>query len=354
MWQRALDDVRATGRPVLITGHTGFKGTWLTLFLESQGIELAGVSLPPEPESLFSALSRNGKIREFFTDIRNLDSVMRVIHEVNPAVIFHLAAQPLVIKSYSEPLRTFETNVMGTANILESVSRMKEYCCVVVATTDKVYQNLEIDYKYKENDKLKGKDPYSASKVGTESVVTAWMNIWEIESPHRICSVRAGNVIGGGDSAENRLIPDLIRGFKDKTAVHIRNPKSSRPWQHVLDPLSGYISSAGSLLRGESVNSFNFGPTEKSLPVESVLNIARSEFGSEIEISVSSASVTHFESGLLDLDSSLAREVLGWRPQWNQEEAIKLTFSWWKEVLTHKSSPFEACMKNISDMSETK
>jgi CDP-glucose 4,6-dehydratase len=281
MREVALKKLKNLDRPVMITGHTGFKGTWLTLLLESQGIEVSGLSLRPEEDSLFSRLERSGKIHEQFLDIRDFNSVNSLINSVKPSVIFHMAAQPLVLQSYTDPRGTFETNVMGTANILESVSGLTDRSYVVAITTDKVYENLETGRKFKEEDKLHGKDPYSASKVGTESVVAAWKNIWTANNSHKICSVRAGNVIGGGDFAKARLIPDIIRGIQQKTSIEIRNPASSRPWQHVLDPLFGYVSSAVALIDNVKLDAVNFGPSEKSLTVEDVITIARKEFGKE-------------------------------------------------------------------------
>jgi CDP-glucose 4,6-dehydratase len=347
----AIERLKNLGRPVLITGHTGFKGTWLTLLLESQGIEVAGVSLKPEKDSLYSRLDRTGKIDEKFVDIRDFESVNAVIRSIKPSVVFHLAAQSLVLQSYVDPRGTFETNVMGTANVLESVSVLNDRSCVVAVTTDKVYENLETGRKFNENDKLAGKDPYSASKVGVESVVAAWENIWKIHESHKICSARAGNVIGGGDFARDRLIPDIIRGVQESSVVEIRNPRSSRPWQHVLDPLIGYVTAAGALLSEANLKAVNFGPTEKSLSVEKVVKIAEEQFADGIRFSLPNGrSQQQLESGLLDLDSSLAQTLLGWEPRWTQEEAIHRTFSWWKGVLSGDFSTQEACTKDISEL----
>lgn len=348
---QAIDKLKNLGRPVMITGHTGFKGTWLTLLLESQGVEVTGISLEPENDSLYSRLDRKGRISERFLDIRDFESVNAAISTIKPSVVFHMAAQPLVLQSYVDPRGTFETNVMGTANVLESIGRLKERSHVVAITTDKVYENLETGTKFKEEDKLRGKDPYSASKVGTESVVAAWKNIWKLNDAHKLCSVRAGNVIGGGDFAKDRLIPDIIRGIQGNTAIDIRNPQSSRPWQHALDPLSGYIYAAGALINGENFDGINFGPTENSLSVQSVIRIAEENFPGKLKLSISDSNKDQpLESGLLDLDSSLARTRLGWKPKWTQEESIHLTFLWWKSVLTGAHSAAEACNKDIAEL----
>ncbi|CAN2230740.1 CDP-glucose 4,6-dehydratase [Candidatus Planktophila dulcis] len=350
---QAIDKLKNLDRPVMITGHTGFKGTWLTLLLESQGIEVTGISLEPEKDSLYSRLDRTGQIDERFLDIRDFESVNAAVGSIKPSVVFHMAAQPLVLQSYVDPRGTFETNVMGTANVLESISSLRDRSYVVAITTDKVYENLETGAKFKENDKLQGKDPYSASKVGTESVVAAWKNIWKLNDAHKLCSARAGNVIGGGDFAKDRLIPDIIRGILDRTAIEIRNPESSRPWQHVLDPLSGYVYAAGALLSGVDMDGVNFGPREKSLSVQSVITIAQQDFPGEAEFVISNSQKNQpLESGLLDLDSSLARTKLGWEPKWNQEEAIHLTFSWWKSILRGTSSTAEACSRDIAELLE--
>jgi len=242
---------------------------------------------------------------------------------------------------------------MGTANLLESVTGLKERSHIVVITTDKVYENTENVRKYIESDKLQGKDPYSASKVGTESVVTAWGNMWRQNSSHRICSARAGNVIGGGDSSKDRLVPDIIRAIQNETEVIVRNPKSTRPWQHVLDPLLGYIYAANALINDVDLRNVNFGPIEDSLSVERLIQFAKEEFGEKISIKVSNdESRAKLESSLLDLDSSLANSLLGWTPKWNQEEAIRRTFSWWNEVLSNSLSPLDACLSDISDLTE--
>jgi CDP-glucose 4,6-dehydratase len=335
----------------MITGHTGFKGTWLTLLLESQGVEVTGISLEPEKDSLYLRLDRKGLIDERFLDIRDFESINAAIGTIKPSVVFHMAAQPLVLQSYVDPLGTFETNVMGTANLLESISGLKERSYVVVVTTDKVYENTENVRKYKESDKLQGKDPYSASKVGTESVVTAWDNMWRQNSSHRICSARAGNVIGGGDYSKDRIVPDIIRALNNKTEAIVRNPKSTRPWQHVLDPLLGYVYAADALINDFDLRHVNFGPTEDSLSVEKLIQFAKEELGEQVSFTVSSnESPEKLESSLLDLDSTLANSILGWSPKWDQEEAIRRTFSWWTEVLSNRLSPLDACKTDISDL----
>lgn len=349
MQNDALNCLASLKRPVMITGHTGFKGAWLSLLLNSQGIEVVGLSLPPEDSSLYSMLKTQRNSVEHFVDIRDFESTKKVVESVRPSLVFHLAAQPLVLESYKHPLETFQTNVMGTANLLQSISGLKEKTQVVCVTTDKVYENLETGRKFVESDKLKGRDPYSASKVGTESVITAWRNMWRQSNSHALASVRAGNVIAGGDLADNRLIPDIIRGIKSKKRVAIRRPESTRPWQHVLDPLFGYLQVAKHLINDNSIESFNFGPTEESLKVRTVVEKASKVFGQQFEYEFVSSEKDNYESGLLDLDSSLAHAHLEWKPRWNQEEAIEKTLHWWQIVLNETSSPDEACRENIRE-----
>jgi CDP-glucose 4,6-dehydratase len=333
---------------VLITGHTGFKGAWLTLLLEKLGIEVCGVSLNPDCDSLYSRLGRTGKIQEAFIDIRNYEALSGAVAEFKPNVVFHLAAQPLVLESYAKPLETFETNVMGTVNLLDISFKQSTVELVSVITTDKVYKNLNLGKKFKEEDSLGGKDPYSASKVGTEAAVAAWRQLREHKDGPKLLALRAGNVIGGGDFAEARLLPDLIRGFLSGNAIEIRNPESTRPWQHVLDPLAGYVMASNYVLNGNGADAFNFAPDGESLSVKAVAEIAQKTWGedSKLEVIPSNASL---EAATLQLDSNLAKEVLGWRPKWSQEEAVESTVRWWKKVLQQETSPVDACESDLTE-----
>ena len=347
----SISKIKKLSKPVLITGHTGFKGTWLTLLLESQGIEVVGISLEPDQSSLYTKLNRRGRILEKFFDICDLEKLKKNILQVNPGVVFHFAAQSLVLESLRDPITTFKTNIIGTANLLESINNLSDKTTVVSITSDKVYENLNKSHKFTENEKLKGKDPYSASKVGAESVIFAWKNMWDMRLSHKICSARAGNVVGGGDMSKDRLIPDLVRSITSNNKVQIRNPSSRRPWQHVLDPLVGYIYAANALLEGKSFESINFGPTEKSLEVNEVLTIATKEFQNKFEFEIADRGneILDLESNFLDLDSRFANNELNWYPKWNQKEAISRTCSWWNSTLSNQLSPAEACEKDISD-----
>jgi CDP-glucose 4,6-dehydratase len=305
---------------VLITGHTGFKGAWLTLLLQKLGSEVCGVSLAPEDESLYSRLGREGQIQEAFVDIRNYEALGKVISEFKPNVVFHLAAQPLVLESYAKPRDTFETNVMGTVNLLDLAFNQPSVELVSVITTDKVYKNLNLGKKFTEEDSLAGKDPYSASKVGTEAAVAAWRQMRQHKEGPKIVALRAGNVIGGGDFADARLLPDLIRGFLSGSSVEIRNPESTRPWQHVLDPLVGYVQASNYILEGNNADAFNFAPDGESLSVGAVAQIAQDSWGDSTKVNVVPSDGL-LEAATLQLDSHLAKKTLKWRPSWMVEES---------------------------------
>jgi CDP-glucose 4,6-dehydratase len=340
-----LDEFRSqikASKKILITGHTGFKGIWLTLLLERLGYEVCGISLKAETGSLYQKLNRSGIIQESILDIRDRGRLKEKIDEMNPSIIFHLAAQALVLKSYNEPVETFETNVIGTANVLDAAFKSNTLEAVSVVTTDKVYANNDSGKRFKENDPLLGKDPYSASKVATESVVSGWQKIRSTSSGPLLTSFRAGNVIGGGDHAENRLLPDLVRGFIRGDKVAIRNGKSTRPWQHVLDPLTGYLMGTAHNIKNEDFTAMNFAPDGNSLSVAKVSEIACAAWGQGAEVEIQNDS-SGLEALSLQLDSSLAKEKLGWYPKWSQEDAIKATVRWWLDVHQTKISPKEAC-----------
>lgn len=331
---------------ILLTGHTGFKGTWMTLLLERLGCEVVGLSKPPIEGSLYERCSRVGAIRERFLDIKNFDDLREYLSAENPTNIIHMAAQPLVLESYRSPRETFETNVLGTVNLLDAAFQTDSVQNIVVVTTDKVYRNNNLGRRFTESDPLGGKDPYSSSKVGTETVVAAWQQISKVSGGPKIISVRAGNVIGGGDWASDRLLPDLVRGFMGDSPIKIRNSESTRPWQHVLDPLVGYLLALAHISEGGEAEAFNFGPDKNSLTVREVVRITKEVWvaKSEIEFSLSTKGM---ESEKLDLDSSLATKVLGWYPVFTQEESIKKTFQWWQKVLLNSIDPQIACSDDI-------
>lgn len=340
--------LRGLPGPVLVTGHTGFKGTWLTFLLERLRVPVIGFSLTPERDSLFDRAKRTGSIPEEFLDIRNYDSLSEFISRYKPSVIIHMAAQPLVLRSYKNPRETFDTNVMGTVNILESSFKTNFVEAIIVVTSDKVYKNNNSGRAFVETDALAGKDPYSASKVATEAVVAAWQQIAKVSGGPKVASVRAGNVVGGGDWAESRLMPDLVRAYISGEEIVLRNPESTRPWQHVLDSLVGYLLGVEyTLVKGET-ESFNFGPDTKSLPVKEVAEISKKYWPTPVEIGIlEESSSNQTEATSLSLNSHKARELLKWSPRWTQEEAVESTFQWWDKVLNRGINPTACCIDDL-------
>ncbi len=347
----SLSAITALQGPILITGHTGFKGAWLSLLLHKIGVEVVGISLPAEKNSLCTRFEKSIVNQEYFLDIRNREKLKEAIQEINPSAIFHLAAQPLVLDSYKDPVGTFETNVLGTANLLDAAFKIESIQSVICATTDKVYRNDEQENSFKENDPLAGKDPYSASKVGSESAIAAWQQISAISGGPKVIAARAGNVVGGGDYAANRLLPDLIRGVQKGAVTQIRNPSSTRPWQHVLDPLFGYVLLLEASLKNDVKKSFNFGPTDASLNVQEVVEIAQLAWPEKIKYQIIKDG-TELESEKLQLNSELARTVLNWNPVWSQKDSVTSTIKWWKKVISNEDSALNACIKDIEILGE--
>ena len=337
--------------PILITGHTGFKGTWLTRYLMKLGVSVAGFSLAPDESDLYARAGLVGQIKEQFADIRSYAALDLFVKKIKPSAIFHLAAQPLVRESYRNPLATFETNVMGTANLLEVARTTDSVEAVIVVTTDKVYQNLNSGKRFIETDSLLGADPYSASKVGAENVVIAWQHLPSNHKYNNISVVRSGNVVGGGDLSKDRLMADVVRSHIGSEKLHIRNPRSTRPWQHVLDPLHGYILTLERALNTSFGENFNFGPTEPALTVEEVIKIVHNSWA-DMEFEVSESQTDNYESQLLDLDSSRARHVLSWTPKYSQTEAIAKTIHWWEETLNNRQSVLHAIDGQINEFLE--
>lgn len=332
----------------MITGHTGFKGTWMTLLLENLGMEVVGLSLKPEPGSLFERLGRQAVINEKFVDIRDSVAVSNFINQTKPALIIHFAAQSLVLESYKDPRYTFEVNVNGTINVLESAFAGGFTKTVLITTTDKVYANTGSQSRFQEVDALGGSDPYSASKVAVENVIYAWRKISASQSGPKFLTARSGNVIGGGDYSRDRLFPDIIRAIESKSDLIIRSASSTRPWQHVLDSLHGYLMMINKSLKDNVPEILNFGPLDESLTVRQVVEIATSQWSNEIAISFVE-STNKLESDFLGIDSELARISLGWQSKYTQKEAVTKTIDWWKQVLKESISPKLACDKEIND-----
>lgn len=326
------------GRRVFLTGHTGFKGGWLALWLAGRGAQIRGYALDPATEpNFFAAASIAAILDDVRGDIRDYAKLQAAMTGFRPEVVFHLAAQPLVRRSYADPLGTYATNVMGTAHVLEAVRQTPSVRAVVCITTDKCYENREWVWPYRETDPLGGYDPYSSSKACAEIVAAAYRNsFFPIERLHEhrvaVATARAGNVIGGGDWSEDRLIPDLVRGFQSGHPVLIRRPKAIRPWQHVLEPVRGYMLLAEHLLAGHAqfASAFNFGPgDDDAWPVERIATKLAGLWGDGASWVCDSAPAVH-EAHFLRLDSSKARAELHWRPRLGIEAALEWTIAWYR------------------------
>ncbi len=324
---------------VLVTGHTGFKGGWLSLWLSKLGAQVVGLSLPPETRPNFSELALTDQsINHEIGDIRTLDTVLSVFDRWQPSIVFHLAAQSLVRPSYEDPVGTYATNVMGTAHILEGVRQSDTVAATIIVTSDKCYENKEWHWAYRENEAMGGYDPYSSSKGCAELVTSAWRRSFsnatkQTDSCSRIASVRAGNVIGGGDWSKDRLIPDLVRDAERSTSTEIRYPLAVRPWQHVLDPLSGYIVLAERLASKDGpqyAEPWNFGPNEEDCrTVAEVANIFSNLWTPRASWRHVKVEQEKHEAGLLKVDSSKARVRLDWLPRLRLPIALEWTTAWY-------------------------
>jgi CDP-glucose 4,6-dehydratase len=321
------------GKQVLLTGHTGFKGAWMALWLSKMGAKVTGISLIPNTTpNLFTLASVSKITNSYFTDIRDADAVSKIIKEAQPEIVLHLAAQALVRPSYKDPLSTFSTNVMGTANILNAARGINSVKSIVIVTTDKVYKNLETDRAYSEDDQLGGFDPYSASKAASELIITSFRDSYLFEQSIAVASARAGNVIGGGDWSEDRLIPDAIRAWDANLPLEIRRPGAVRPWQHVLEPLNGYLVLAEKLYKDLSLSgAYNFGPnTDEAVTVKTIIGLANQVYGYG-SILLSDESEGPHEAGLLSLEISKARELLDIASRWNLMQSVKRTMEWYQQ-----------------------
>jgi len=335
---------------VFLTGHTGFKGSWLSLWLQSMGAIVKGYALsPPTTPSLFLEAQVEQYMESFIGDIRDLDVLKEQMTSFNPEILIHMAAQPLVRLSYSEPLETYTTNVIGTVNVLEAAKSCSALKSIVSVTTDKCYENKEWSWGYRENEPMGGHDPYSSSKGCAELVTSAYRRsyFYTPETPS-LASARAGNVIGGGDWADDRLIPDILRAFENKVPVIIRNPLSTRPWQHVLEPLSGYLVLAEKLYtEGDAyAEGWNFGPKEESAqPVNWILDKLVKNWGNGASWELDKNNNPH-EAGFLKLDCSKAASRLNWQPKWGLEHTLNLIVDWHQKWLEGHSIK-EQCLKEI-------
>lgn len=355
-WQSTLEIVVIgrdfwAGKRVLVTGHTGFKGCWLALWLRAMGAEVFGYALnPPTEPALWSQLEFNGEVHSHIGDIRDLAALEQFFSDVRPELVFHLAAQSLVRPSYRDPVGTYATNVMGTVHLLDAVRRTSSVRVVVNVTSDKCYENREWARAYREDDPMGGSDPYSSSKGCAELVTEAYRRSFfgEGASGASVASVRAGNVIGGGDWAVDRLVPDFVRATLRGEPVRIRNPRATRPWQHVLEPICGYLSLAERLWDPNSsfVGGWNFGPAEEdAVPVETVISELVDLWGAPARWVGDSGPHPH-EANFLKLDSSKARNDLKWKPRLGLKTALAWTIDWYKGC-ANGADPRAVCLRQI-------
>lgn len=353
------------GKRVLLTGHTGFKGAWLSEWLLSLHANVIGVSLPPNTTpSLFEQLELEKRIEHHYLNINDHQALVKLIVDVKPDIVFHLAAQPLVRYSYKEPLETFTTNVLGTVHVLEGVRHINKSCEVVIITTDKCYENLEQTEPYCEDDRMGGHDPYSASKGAAELIVASYRRSFfdpkQYGKSHHVslASARAGNVIGGGDWAVDRIVPDCIRTLSSNGTIKVRNAFATRPWQHVLEPLGGYLLLAYELAKAstsqrriEICGGFNFGPHVNSVrPVKDVVNSIIEHWPGNWQ-NATLPNAVH-EATLLSLNINKAQRLLNWRPIWEFEDAISYTTKWYRDVHEERFTAFEKTQSQIKQYTE--
>jgi CDP-glucose 4,6-dehydratase len=344
------------GKKVLVTGHTGFKGTWLSLWLNNLGANVSGISIgaPSEP-SCSGAANLLNYIDDYHLDIRKSDSLKSLIKKIQPDFVFHMAAQALVGNAYEAPLETFETNALGSANILDALRVINKPVIAIMITSDKAYENVEWLWGYRETDQLGGKDPYSASKAMAELSIYSFIQSYFNASSSNVSVgiARAGNVIGGGDWASNRLIPDCMRSWSKNDIVDIRNPQSTRPWQHVLEPLSGYLLLGASLFKNKDYHgeAYNFGPSDNlSYPVSSLIE-ELSKYWKNVRWDDTSKEKVHLhEAGLLKLNCDKALFDLNWRAALKFEETVKMTAMWYKYYYQNNSdSMYDFTISQIED-----
>ena len=344
------------GKKVLVTGHTGFKGSWLSTWLINLGAEVIGYSLdiPSEP-SLFDDIKIAEKITDIRGDVRDLNNFRKALNYHNPEVIFHLAAQPIVRSSYDDPVETFTTNAIGSLNILEAVRNSESVKSLVMITSDKAYRNVEWIWGYKENDQLGGEDPYSSSKGCAELIFYSYTNSFfkDNEIPIKLSTARAGNVIGGGDWAKDRIVPDIVRSFSKNEILSIRAPNATRPWQHVLEPLSGYLTLAQMQIRKDEINheSFNFGPRQDVN--QNVLRLVEefSKYWDSGSWKVHEDNAKP-EAGLLKLNCDKAQAMLEWKAILSFEETIKFTGEWYKAYFEEEVELYDFTVKQINEYAQ--
>ncbi len=336
-----IDPAFWQGKRVFITGHTGFKGSWLSLWLQQLGVQVKGYALPaPTNPSVFDLCDVASGMESEIADIRDLEQIKGSMASFAPDILIHMAAQPLVRHSYVDPVETYQTNVLGTVNVLEAARAVDDLKVIINITTDKCYQNNEWEWGYRENDPMGGDDPYSSSKGCAELVSAAYKkSFFDLaKKPKRIATVRAGNVIGGGDWAEDRLIPDILKSFEKAESVKLRNPHAIRPWQHVLEPLSGYLMLAEQLWNAgdDYLSAWNFGPHPDSMvPVGLIAESMASQWGGGAKVEMDAGHHPH-EASILKLDISRALSHLGWAPKLSLQQALGLIIEWHKAYIENR------------------
>jgi CDP-glucose 4,6-dehydratase len=337
-------------KKVLVTGHTGFKGSWLTIWLNELGADVSGYSLKPNTNpNNFDLCFLKDKINNNFGDIRNIQKFKSVFMKFKPEIIFHLAAQPLVIPSYKDPVFTYDTNIMGLVNLFEIIRSVNFVKSVIIITSDKCYKNKEIKRGYRETDELGGSDPYSSSKSCAEIISASYFNSFLKNKKINLATARAGNVIGGGDWADYRLIPDFIKAISGNKKLLIRNPESVRPWQFVLEPLSGYLALGQKLSSNKktSFSSWNFGPSNRPVNVSGLADKISELWGSKENITLSKAKNNYKETNYLRLNIEKSGKELKWKPIYNLRDAIRNTIEWYKLVYDGEKDVYSLCKKQI-------
>jgi CDP-glucose 4,6-dehydratase len=352
-----LDTAFWKNKRVFLTGHTGFKGSWLCLMLDRLGADVSGYALkPPTKPGLFQIVELKKCTQTTLADINDLSSLKKAMRAASPEIVIHMAAQSIVRESYVNAVGTYATNVMGTVNILEAARGQRSLRAIINVTSDKCYENREQVWSFRETDPLGGFDPYSNSKACSELVTSAYrrsfFNVTEQGRPGPlIATARSGNVLGGGDWAKDRLIPDCIRSIQKREKIVIRNPRSVRPWQHVFEPLTGYLMLAEQLLLKQVTfaGAWNFGPDKNDVqPVSWIVKQISKQFDGILEVVKSKEEKAPYEAGMLTLDSAKARRLLGWRPRWNLEQALEKTTAWYQEYLAGRHMR-SICMQQLDD-----
>lgn len=346
------------GKTVVITGHTGFKGSWLSIWLNMLGARVIGISsdIPTSPSN-FAACALDKLVEDHRINLDDHEAVRRLIHGSRPDFVFHLAAQALVNQAYQNPLETLQTNIMGTAHVLESLRTLGSKCTAVMITSDKCYDNVEWEWGYRENDRIGGKDPYSASKGGAELVIRTYYESFLVNSGVRLAVARAGNVIGGGDWARDRLVPDCIRSWSLNDTVAVKNPATTRPWQLVLEPLGGYLALAMSLAQSDrfSGHAFNFGPlAESNYSVVDLIEEMRKHWENVSWTLVEPEPGSNvYEAALLKLNCDKALHLLSWRPTLQFDETVEATMQWYRTYYQNKENMLELCQQQIGSYCTT-